>query len=227
LALRRFGAKVWLARIAITWGIVAACFALVQGETSFVVLRFLLGVTEAGLFPGVIMYLAAWFPNKVRVRLFAIFYLAQPFSQMIGGPLSGWLISLGEDLGGIQGWQLMFLVQGLLAVAAGVAAYFLLTNGPEEATFLNDEEKRALAEITSLEDAVKTETGPQGVLAALRHGKVWYFTVIYFCLQVAVYGVTFYLPQQVSQLKASGVSLDRRRRVLTDTGSPFTSSSTS
>jgi len=171
LALRRFGAKVWLARIAVTWGVVAACFAFVQGETSFVVLRFLLGVTEAGLFPGVIMYLAAWFPNKVRVRLFAIFYLAQPFSQMIGGPLSGWLISLGDQLGGIQGWQLMFLVQGLLAVAAGVAAYFLLTNSPEEATFLDDEEKRALAEITSLEDAVKSETGPQGVLAAMRHGR--------------------------------------------------------
>lgn len=207
LALRRFGAKVWMARIAITWGVVAACFAFVQGQTSFVVLRFLLGVTEAGLFPGVIMYLAVWFPNKVRVRLFAIFYLAQPFSQMIGGPLSGWLISLGDDLGGIRGWQLMFLVQGLLAVAAGIAAYFLLTNGPEEATFLDDEEKRALAEITGLEDTVKAETGPEGVLAALRHGKVWYFTVIYFCLQVAVYGVTFYLPQQVSQLTGQKVGL--------------------
>jgi sugar phosphate permease len=207
LALRRFGAKVWLARIAITWGLVAACFAFVQGQTSFVVLRFLLGVTEAGLFPGVIMYLAAWFPNKVRVRLFAIFYLAQPFSQMIGSPLSGWLISLGDKMGGIQGWQLMFAVQGLLAVAAGVAAYFLLTNGPEEAKFLDDDEKRALAEITALEDDVKAETGPQGVLAAMRHGKVWYFTIIYFCLQVAVYGVTFYLPQQVSQLTGQKVGL--------------------
>jgi MFS family permease len=88
LLLKRFGARFWLARIAITWGIVAALFAFTTNDTMFIVLRFILGVTEAGLFPGVIMYLSEWFPNKVRVRMFAIFYLAQPFSQMIGAPLS-------------------------------------------------------------------------------------------------------------------------------------------
>jgi sugar phosphate permease len=207
LALRRVGAKLWLARIAITWGIVAACFAFVQGETSFVLLRFLLGVTEAGLFPGVIMFLSEWFPNKVRVRLFAIFYLAQPFSQMIGGPLSGALINLGDAIPGVYGWQAMFFIQGLLAVLAGVAAFFFLTNGPENATFLSKEEKDALTEVMALEDGVKEETGPKGVLAAMRSGKVWYFTIIYFCLQVAVYGVTFYLPQQVSQLTGTKVGL--------------------
>ncbi len=207
LALRRVGAKLWLARIAITWGIVAACFAFVQGETSFVALRFLLGVTEAGLFPGVIMFLSQWFPNKVRVRMFAIFYLAQPFSQMIGGPLSGWLINIGDRLPGVHGWQAMFFIQGLLAVLAGVAAFFFLTNGPENAKFLSTEEKYALKEVMALEDTVKEETGPRGVLAAMRNGKVWYFTVIYFCLQVAVYGVTFYLPQQVSQLTGQKVGL--------------------
>ena len=175
LALRRFGAKVWLARIAITWGVVAACFALVQGETSFVVLRFLLGVTEAGLFPGVIMYLAAWFPNKVRVRLFAIFYLAQPFSQMIGGPLSGWLISLGDRTRRDPG------------LAADVPRPGSARRRRRRRRVLpadqrarrrrpssTDEEKRALAEITSLEDAVKEETGPAGRAgrAAARQGLV-------------------------------------------------------
>jgi MFS family permease len=172
LLLTKFGAKVWLARIAITWGIVSACFAFVQGETSFIILRFLLGVTEAGLFPGVIMFLAAWFPNKVRVKMFAIFYLAQPFSQMMGAPLSGWLI-----------------------------------NSPQDAKFLTKEEKRALSDVMALEDTVKEETGPRGVLASMRNGRVWYFTVIYFCLQVAVYGVTFYLPQQVAQLTGQKVGI--------------------
>ncbi|MCU1574507.1 MAG: transporter [Micrococcaceae bacterium] len=207
LALQKVGAKIWLARIAITWGIVAACFAFVQGETSFIVLRFLLGVTEAGLFPGVIMYLSEWFPNKVRVQMFALFYLAQPFSQMIGGPLSGWLISIGDQIPGLAGWQVMFAVEGLLAVLAGIACLFFLINGPHNANFLDKDEKAALVEIMDLEDNVRTETGPSGVWAAMRNGKVWYFTIIYFCLQIAVYGVTFYLPQQVAELTGQKVGI--------------------
>ncbi|TPV53235.1 MFS transporter [Pseudarthrobacter phenanthrenivorans] len=207
LLLTKFGAKVWLARIAITWGIVSSCFAFVQGETSFIILRFLLGVTEAGLFPGVIMFLAAWFPNKVRVKMFAIFYLAQPFSQMMGAPLSGWLINIGGQVPGVAGWQVMFFVEGMLAVVAGIAAYFFLINGPQDAKFLNPAEKKALLDVMALEDNVKEETGPRGVLAAMKNRKVWYFTAIYFCLQVAVYGVTFYLPQQVSQLTGQKVGL--------------------
>src|SRR4051794_21879731 len=147
LMMNKVGAKFWLARIAITWGIVSACFAFVQGDTSFIALRFLLGVTEAGLFPGVIMYLAEWFPNKHRVKMFAIFYLAQPFSQVIGSPLSGWLINIGDQVPGLHGWQVMFFVEGLLATLAGIAAFFFLINGPEKAKFLNSEEKYALKEV--------------------------------------------------------------------------------
>lgn len=205
LVLKKVGAKIWLARIGITWGLVSASFAFVQGETSFIILRFLLGVTEAGLFPGVIMFLAEWFPNKVRVQMFAIFYLAQPFSQMVGGPLSGWLINVGEDVPGVAGWQVMFAVEGLLAVLAGIAAFFFLINGPDNAKFLSGEEKAAMKQVMALEDTVKEETGPSGVLAAMRNGRVWYFTIIYFCLQIAVYGVTFFLPQQVSMLTGRDV----------------------
>ncbi|WGW11872.1 MFS transporter [Saxibacter everestensis] len=208
LMLKKVGAKIWLARIAITWGIVSACFAFVQGETSFILLRFLLGVTEAGLFPGVIMFLAEWFPNKVRVKMFAIFYLAQPFSQMIGSPLSGWLINIGDQVPGVHGWQVMFFIEGMLAVLAGIACFFFLINGPENAKFLTAEEKLALKNVMAQEDTVKEETGPSGVLAAMRNGRVWYFTIIYFCLQVAVYGVTFYLPQQVSQLTGKEVGIE-------------------
>ncbi|MEH0109219.1 MFS transporter [Tersicoccus sp. MR15.9] len=200
LLLKRFGARFWLARIAITWGIVAAAFSFTTNDTMFIILRFLLGVTEAGLFPGVIMYLSDWFPNKVRVQMFAIFYLAQPFSQMIGAPLSGGLISFGDTVTPWQGWQVMFFVEGVLAVVAGIAALFLLTNSPAHAKFLDDDEKAALSSVMATEDRLRTEDGPSGVWRALSNWKVWYFTVIYFALQIAVYGTTFYLPQQVSSL---------------------------
>lgn len=207
LMLNRVGAKYWLARIAITWGIVSACFAFVQGPNSFIVLRFLLGVTEAGLFPGVIMFLAAWFPNKVRVKMFAIFYLAQPVSQMVGAPLSGWLLNIGDQIPGAHGWQVMFAVEGLLAVVAGIAALIFLIDGPEQAKFLSAAEKNALKQVMEQEDTVKEESGPSGVWNAMKNGKVWYFTTIYFCMQVAVYGVTFYLPAQVSELTGTKVGL--------------------
>ncbi|MBG6237219.1 MFS family permease [Mycetocola sp. CAN_C7] len=200
LLLKKFGARFWLARIAITWGIVAAAFAFTTNDTMFIILRFLLGVTEAGLFPGVIMFLAEWFPNKVRVQMFAIFYLAQPFSQMLGAPLSGGLISFGDTLTPWHGWQVMFFVEGMLAVIAGIAALFFLVNSPQKAKFLNQDEKDALTQVMAKEDAVRTEDGPSGIWRAMASWKVWYFTIIYFCLQIAVYGTTFYLPQQVAGL---------------------------
>lgn len=205
LLLEKFGARVWLARIAITWGIVATAFAWVTDDTMFVILRFLLGVTEAGLFPGVIMFLAQWFPNKMRVQMFAIFYLAQPFSQMLGAPLSGGLISFGDQFTPWHGWQVMFFVEGMMAVVAGIAALFFLINSPQDAKWLSVEEKKALADVMADEEKVKSSDGPQGIGAALVNWKVWYFTIIYFGLQVAVYGTTFYLPQQVGKLLGQSV----------------------
>ena len=200
LLLKRFGARFWLARIAITWGLVASAFAFVADDTSFIILRFLLGVTEAGLFPGVILFLSEWFPNKVRVQMFAIFYLAQPFSQMLGAPLSGGLISFGEQYTPWLGWQVMFFTEGMMAVIAGIAAIFLLINSPQDAKWLNQAEKDALTEVMAKEDSVRESDGPTGIWRAMGNWKVWYFTIIYFCLQIAVYGTTFYLPQQVSNL---------------------------
>lgn len=205
LLLDKYGARFWLARIAITWGIVAAAFAFVNGEPMFILLRFLLGVTEAGLFPGVIMFLAQWFPNKRRVQMFALFYLAQPFSQMLGAPLSGGLISFGNEFTPWAGWQVMFFVEGMLAIVAGIAAFFFLVDSPQKANFLDDREKAALKKVMEHENAVKEADGPRGIGAALLSWKVWYFTIIYFCLQVAVYGTTFYLPQQVSSLIGQSV----------------------
>lgn len=205
LLLKRFGARFWLARIAITWGIVASAFAFTTNDTMFIILRFLLGVTEAGLFPGVIMFLAEWFPNKVRVQMFALFYLAQPFSQMLGAPLSGGLISFGDQVTPWHGWQVMFFVEGMMAVVAGIAALFFLTNSPQQAKWLNDDEKGALTRAMAAEDEVRSSDGPTGIWKAMASWKVWYFTIIYFCLQIAVYGTTFYLPQQVAGLLGQSV----------------------
>ncbi|WIE83313.1 MFS transporter [Curtobacterium sp. MCPF17_021] len=205
LLLKRFGARFWLARIAVTWGIVAALFAFTTNDTMFIILRFILGVTEAGLFPGVIMYLSEWFPNKVRVRMFAIFYLAQPFSQMIGAPLSGGLISVGDQVTPFHGWQVMFAGEGILAVLAGIAALVFLTNSPQQAKWLEPGEKASLTAAMEREDTARSEDGPKGIWRAMGSGRVWYFTIIYFCLQVAVYGTTFYLPQQVSSLLGQDV----------------------
>ena len=207
LLLKKFGARFWLARIAITWGIVAAAFAFTTNDTMFIGLRFLLGVTEAGLFPGIIMFLAEWFPNKVRVQMFAIFYLAQPLSQMIGAPLSGGLISFGDAVTPWHGWQGMFFSEGLLAIIAGIVAAILLVNHPQQAKFLTDDEKAALLAAMAKEDSVRASDGPSGVWRSIANWKVWYFTIIYFCLQIAVYGTTFYLPQQVSNLIGQKVGL--------------------
>ncbi|WP_404312855.1 MFS transporter [Agrococcus terreus] len=205
LLLKRFGARFWLARIAVTWGVVATAFAWTTNDTMFIILRFLLGVTEAGLFPGVILFLSEWFPNKHRVKMFAIFYLAQPFSQMLGAPLSGGLISFGDQFTPWHGWQVMFFVEGVMAIVAGFLALKFLINSPQDAKWLDEDEKRALTDVMAKEDSVRESDGPTGIWRAMGNWKVWYFTIIYFCLQIAVYGTTFYLPQQVANLLGQDV----------------------
>jgi sugar phosphate permease len=173
------------------------------------------------------MFLSQWFPNKKRVQMFAIFYLAQPFSQMLGAPLSGGLISFGDTLTPWHGWQVMFFVEGVMAIVAGVAAYFLLTDSPQKATWLDEREKAAMREVMAHEDTVRDADGPRGIVPAMLNGKVWYFTVIYFCLQVAVYGTTFYLPQQVGRPARARRRLAGRTRRRDPPGRSAWSSATS
>ncbi len=195
--LHKVGARWWLARIMVTWGIVATCFVFVQGPTSFYVLRFLLGVTEAGFFPGVIMFLTYWVPARHLSRARGYFYMGIALAGILGNPLSGSLLEL-EGVGGFRGYQWMFAIEGLLAIVVGVWSYFYLTDRPKDATWLPTEERNALIETIASEDRAKTEgSGPGHVWAALASWRVWYFAAIYFCIQVAVYGVTFFLPTQV------------------------------
>jgi MFS transporter, ACS family, inner membrane transport protein len=197
LLLHRVGAKWWLSRIMVTWGIVAAAFVFIQGPISFYILRFLLGVMEAGFFPGVILYLTYWVPARHLSQARGYFYMGIAIAGILGNPLSGGLLELNGFLG-LRGIQWMFLVEGLIAIVVGVWAYFYLTDKPEGATWIPDDEREALMETIDAEDTAKAEGhGPQRVLAALANWRVWYFALIYFCIQIAVYGVTFFLPTQV------------------------------
>jgi sugar phosphate permease len=197
LLLHRVGARWWLARIMVSWGIVSAAFMFVQGPISFYVLRFLLGVMEAGFFPGVILYLTYWVPARHLSQARGYFYMGIALAGILGNPLSGSLLEL-SGVFGLRGIQWMFLVEGLLAVVVGVWSYFYLTDRPEQATWLPDDEREALVDTIDAEETAKAEGhGPQKVLAALGNWRVWYFALIYFCIQIAVYGMTFFLPTQV------------------------------
>ena len=201
ILLHKVGARWWLSRIMVSWGIVAACFMFVQGEKSFYLLRFLLGVTEAGFFPGVILFLTYWIPARHLSRARGYFYMGIALAGILGNPLSGGLLEL-NGIAGLRGIQWMFLVEGLLAVVVGVWAFFYLIDRPKDAAkWLPEDQRLALAETIAAEDTAKSEGhGPQKVLATLGNWRVWYFALIYFCLQIAVYGVTFFLPTQVTAI---------------------------
>jgi MFS family permease len=206
ILMRKLGAKIWLARIMISWGIVSALMMFAQTEWAFYILRVLLGITEAGFFPGVILYLTYWIPTQFRGRVNGLFYFGAPLAFIFGGPLSGMLLDL-DGLGGLQGWQLMFVVTGALTVAVGIWAFSYLDNGPADAKWLNDSERTTLVAALEAEDQVKTDHSPKGALRALANPKVLYFCLIYFTIQMSVYGVTFYLPTQIAKLVGAKVGL--------------------
>ena len=144
ILLQRFGARLWLSRIMVSWGLVSAAMAFVTTATGFYVVRVLLGIAEAGFFPGAVYFLSRWFPDQRRARVMGIFYFGAPLSFIFGGPLSGLLLD-ADGMGGLLGWQWMFLVEGLLASVVGVLVYFRLAESPAQAAWLDADERRALS----------------------------------------------------------------------------------
>jgi len=199
LMLHRVGARRWLARIMVSWGLVAASMAFVQGPTSFYIVRVLLGIAEAGFFPGVILYLTYWYPNRHRSAATGLFYWGLPLAFIIGGPLSGALLSIDSALG-LRGWQLMFIIQGAAATAVGVWAWFYLDDKPTDATWLARNEADALQSWIAEEERARHTEQPLSALAALRNPRVWYFGIIYFFINLTLYGVTFWLPATVGKI---------------------------
>ena len=206
LILHRVGARVWLARIMITWGIVAACTMFVTGAWSFVAVRLLLGVAEAGFFPGVILYMTYWFPPENRGQMLGIFYFGYPLALVLGGPISGALLGLQGWLG-LAGWQWMFLLEGALAALVGVVTLFVLPDRPADVAWLAPEEKAALSVVLTRELSDKSDSGSGTFASALRDVRLLQFVLIYFLMQICSYGVVFYLPDQVSRLLGVKIGL--------------------
>jgi len=202
LALEKFGASRWIARIMVTWGIISGLMAAVSGEWSFYVLRFLLGVAEAGFFPGIILYLTYWYPAQYRARFLAAFAIAVPVSTVIGAPISGLLLGL-DGVMGLRGWQWLFILEGVPSVLLGIVTWFYLTDRPEHAAWLSAEQKAWLASKLDAETAAKRATHQMTLGQALSSPKVIVLSLIYFGFVGALYGMQFWLPTIV---KAFGLT---------------------
>jgi len=200
LILERVGARVWIARIMITWGLISAGMLFIKGPASFYVLRFLLGAAEAGFFPGIILYLTYWFPPSERARAFALFMTANPMAGVIGGPVSGALLAM-HGVAGLAGWQWLFIVEGVPAVILGLCVLAYLPNGPQDAHWLNGSEREWLRARLVSEDA--TTCAGETTLQILRNKQVWFFSVLYFTLLVGLYSISFWLPQILKRLSGS------------------------
>jgi D-galactonate transporter len=201
LLLKRFGARATLARITMLWGALSCAMMFVTNETSFYLLRFLLGVAEAGLVPGVVLYLTFWFPADRRARMIAVFMAAIPVAGIVGAPLSGYLMSALHDAHGLRGWQWMFVIEGVPSILTGCWALAVLRNTPDDAAWLSPEEKSALAARLALDRAEAVRAGGEHRLrAALRSGRFWLLTLVYFCLVAGNAGFSFWLPQIIKDL---------------------------
>ncbi|MEU8876271.1 MFS transporter [Streptomyces javensis] len=202
LMLQRVGARTWIARIMISWGLVSAAFMFVTNEVTFYVLRFLLGAAEAGFYPGVILYCTYWFPSHRRARVIAMFMSAIPVAGIFGNPLSGWIMDSFQGVNGWQGWQWMFLLEAVPALLVGVVTLFYLDDGVRDAKWLTDEEKAVVERAVADDSAHRTVHGR--VLDAFREPRVWLMCLIYFCFVMGQYALTFWMPTFVESTGIDG-----------------------
>jgi ACS family tartrate transporter-like MFS transporter len=208
LVLQRLGARVWISRIIISWGVVAISMMFTRGARSFYLLRFLLGVAEAGFFPGIIFYLTRWFPSHERARAISLFMTATQIAGLIGGPFSGLLLSM-TGLWDLAGWQWLFLAEGIPAVILGAAAAKYLPEAPENAQWLDSGERKVLKEQLELEREGRRPGHTLG--AALTDANVWLLALLYFAIVFGHYGIALWLPQI---LKGFGDMSDMRVGIL-------------
>ncbi|WP_407661742.1 MFS transporter [Mycolicibacterium neworleansense] len=203
ILMEKFGARIWLTRIMISWGLVSAAMMFVQSAEMFYVLRFLLGMAEAGFFPAVIYYMAKWLPDSHRGRATALFIAGSSIAAAISGPLSGPLLSL-HGQGGLRGWQWLFLIEGMVSVLVGIVAYFMLNSKIRDARWLTRAEQDALIDAIDAEEAEKTKSsgveGKGNRWKMLADPKLLLFCWIYFAIQLSIYANTFWLPSIVRRI---------------------------
>ncbi|MGW6362152.1 MFS transporter [Streptomyces sp. NPDC055092] len=202
LILQKVGARTWIARIMISWGVVSALFVFVNNEATFYVLRFLLGAAEAGFYPGVILYCTYWFPSARRARVIALFMSAIPVAGIFGNPLSGWIMDVFEGTGGWNGWQWLFLLEALPAIAVGVIALFYLDNSVRDAKWLSDDDKSVIERALAQDTQHHSKHGK--TWDAFRDPKVWLMCLIYFFFVMGQYALTFWMPTFVESTGVTG-----------------------
>jgi ACS family tartrate transporter-like MFS transporter len=197
LLLRRFGARAWIARIMVTWGLVSMLTAFVTGPGSYYGARILLGVAEAGFFPGIIYYLTAWFPAAQRARVVAGFMLAIPISTILGNPISGAIMDRFQGTGGLAGWQWLFILEGIPAILLGASVLWYLPDGPGDAAWLAADERDWLEREIVAEVGVRSSVGGHDKLSALADPRVWLLIALYFSVAVGTNATGSYLPKLV------------------------------
>lgn len=194
LLLHKFGAKLWLSRIMISWGLVTMAMIFIQDELSFYILRFLLGLVEAGFSPGIILYLSYFFPPSHRSKAYGIYQMGVPIAFIFGSIVSGFILDFAPNIY-FKSWQWMFIIEGGFTVLVGIFAFFYLDSKPKDIKYLSEDEKVLL--LSKLEKA-EEKARDHSVLATLFDPLVWKFVFVYFCIQLSVYGVLFYLPTKIA-----------------------------
>lgn len=201
MALQKIGAKYWLGPIMIVWGIVSACTMLIKTEYQFYGIRFLLGLVESGFFPGVILYLTFWYPSQYRAKMIAAFMTAIPLAGVIGGPISGWILAKATSMGGLRGWQWLYVFEAIPSLLAGLAAMFFLQDGPGKAKWLSAQEKDCLTLRLREDEASRRLAAPNhhSMMDAFKSRKTWLLCAVYFGFVMGNYGLAFWLPQIVTE----------------------------
>ncbi len=199
IIMHKVGARVWIARIMVTWSVLSAATMFVTSPTMFYVIRFMLGVAEAGFFPGIVLYLTYWFPASRRGRMNALFMIGIPIAGVVGGPFSGWIMNHFAGTNGWHGWQWLFLLEAIPSLILGVVTFFYLPNSIRASKWLADDEKKILEENIAKDGG---ENKSQYIAIVFTNPTVWLMAAIYFCCMMGLYGISFYLPTLV---KASGV----------------------
>ena len=204
--LHKVGARIWIARVMLTWGLIAGGMAFVDSSTSFYVMRFLLGVAEAGFFPGIILYLSYWFPARHRAGVIAMFMAAAPIAVAIGSPISAALLQM-DGIWGFSGWQWMFVIEAIPAVILGFVVFFYMTDKPEKATWLKEDERNWLVKTMQEEDVGKNSNQHHSILRGLINPRVLALALVYFGTSAGLYTLSIWAPQIIKDLGVSSMTV--------------------
>lgn len=205
MILHRVGPRLWLSRIMIVWGLISAATMIVQTPVQFYLIRFVLGIAEAGFYPGALLFMTYWFPSRLRAQAIAVMILGSSLASMIGGPLSGAIMSYMDGLAGLAGWQWVFIIEGLPSSLLGIVFLVRLRNGPQDAAWLSVREREMVIADLDAENRVHAEAGRHRFGQAFRNPNIWCVIVANFCNLSTLYGIQFWLPTVIRKLGGTSI----------------------